>query len=150
MTTNLIVETIQLQGVSFVIKQGVYNLTADAMRLRDQAPLYSGDDYTFQFTLVGADGVTPVNITGLTIKMSIRFSLIDGAAVSVTKSATIVNGAAGRFDIVLARTDVTGPNLRFGKYDIQKTVTTAGPTYSTQTLLSGDIEFLPNITQTVP
>lgn len=149
MTTNLIVETIQLQGVSFVIKQGVYNLTADAMRLRDQAPLYSGDDYTFQFTLVDALGAA-VNITGLTIKMSIRFSLIDGAAVSVTKSATIVNGAAGRFDVVLARTDVAGPNLRFGKYDIQKTVTSGGPTYSTQTLLSGDIEFLPNITQTVP
>lgn len=149
MTTNLIVETIQLRGAVFVIQQGIYNLTAQAMRLRDQAPLYAGDDYLFQFTLQNPD-LTPVNITGWTIKMTFRFSLIDGVPATFTKSATVISGIAGRFDVVIARTDWSGPDLRFGKYDIQRVITLAGPVYDAQTLLSGDIEFLPNITQTVP
>lgn len=147
MTT--LIETIQLRGAAFVIDQGTYNLTADAMRLRGQQPLYAGDDYLMQLTLKDPSGVV-VPITGWAIKMTVRFSALDGVAASFTKSASIVDGPNGRFDIAIARTDWPGPNLRFGKYDVQRTITLAGPTYDTSTLLSGDIEFLPNITQAVP
>lgn len=134
-----------------MITQGEYDLTAAAMRLRDQAPLYAGDDYTFNFTLTNPDG-SIVNITGWTIKMTVRFSSLDGVAASFTKSATIPTGGGplGRFDVTLLRTDWTGPYLRFGKYDVQRVITSTGPVYDAATLISGDIEFLPNITQAVP
>lgn len=133
-----------------MIKQGTYNLTADAMKLRDQAPIVAGDDYLFQFTLQNPDG-TPVVVTGWTIKMTVRFSLIEGVAATFTKTASIVSGPAGRFDIAISRSDWSGPNLRFGKYDIQRVITTMpGPVYDSITLISGDIEFRPNITQAVP
>lgn len=140
-----------------MIQQGTYNLTASAMRLRGQEPLYAGDDYAFQFTLVQPDGVTPVVITGWSIKMTFRFSLIEGVPATFTKAATIPTGGGplGRFDIAISRSDWAGPDLRFGKYDIQRVITvTPGPvppaTYESVTILSGDIEMLPNVTQAVP
>lgn len=137
---NEITDVLYQLGAEFVITQGEYSLTADAMRMREQRPIYCGDDYVFNFQWVDSDG-GPIVITGATITITAKYYPTDAANI-VTKTATITDGAQGEFTITLADTDVPGPELITGVYDIQ--ITYVGG--SKETILSGDIEFLPNLT----
>jgi hypothetical protein len=133
-------ETIYLQSAVFMIKQGQYDLTADALRIRGQRPLYCGDNYSFTFVLVDANG-TPVVITGAAITMTAKKFVTDLTGTIFTKSATVTDGAHGTFTVAIANTDVAGPAAIYGCYDIQMTLSAVKTT-----LLSGNIEFLQNVT----
>jgi hypothetical protein len=140
-----LVETIQLRTSAFVIIQGEYDLTADALRDRNRRSLVAGDDYTFEFTLVESDGTTPRDISAATIRFTAKYKPTDADPGIVQISATIVDGPTGRFDVILSESDVAGPQAIRGLYDIQMTI--AG---DTETLIHGDIEWAPNITVTTP
>lgn len=127
-----------------MVKQGQYDLTADSMRLRNQRPLFGGDDYTFEFTYVDENG-DPIDISGATIHMTIKFDVGDNDPGILQKSGTVVDGPAGRFDVAIVSSDVVGPQRIGAYYDVQMTLSG-----ETETILHGDIEFLPNITQTTP
>jgi hypothetical protein len=138
MTT--LTETIAMLDAPFVITNGRYSLTADAMSLRGQQPLYAGDDYVFQFTLVDSAG-NPIDITGDSFTFTAKYS--PAGATIVTKSGAIVDASAGQFSVTLEDVDVPGPELIHGFYDIQRTIAGSGLKV---TLISGDIEWLPNLT----
>lgn len=142
---NTITETIASLGTSAVITQGEYPLTSQAMLLRNQRPLHCGDDYKFEFTVVDEDGDARV-ITGATIRFTVKLKKSDADPGIVQKTATIVDGAAGRFDVELVATDVIGPEAQRAYYDIQ--MTSSGG--DTETLIYGDIEFLQDVTTTTP
>ena len=127
-----------------MIKQGKYNLTADALTLRQQKPLYAGDDYTFYFTLQDDNG-DPVDITNAAIKFTAKYNNSDDESTEaiVTKTATITSPTDGEFNVAIVNTDVPGPELIFGYYNVQ--ITYVGGTI--ETLLYGDIEFLPNVAE---
>jgi len=137
-------DTLRLRGSDFVIRQGEYSLTADALALRGMRPIHAGDDYTFLFTLQDALGVA-VDITGAVIKFTAKYtpSDTDGEAI-VTKTATLVTPASGIFSVAIADTDLTFYGSAQGVYDIQMTSATGVVT----TLVYGPIEFLPNIART--
>lgn len=141
-----LVESITQGSKSFVIEQGVYHLLHDAMRCRGQKPLFAGDDYTFEFTLLQSDGETPEDLTGWTLKFTVKLAVTDADPGLVQKTATLADATNGRFDITLVNTDVPGPGRILGLYDIQGTDGSGAAC----TLVHGCIEFLPNVTQTVP
>jgi len=142
---NLIVETIKRKGSNFVITQGHYDLTVDAMDLRDQRPLHAGDDYAFEFTYVD-ESENAIDISGADIRMTIKFDVGDNDGSSILqKTATITSAPDGQFKIEIARDDVPGPQRILAYYDIQMTISSKN-----ERILHGDIEFLPNITQVNP
>lgn len=145
--SNLIVESIKQLASVFLITEGRYDLTADAMRLRGQRPLVSGDDYKFEFTLYQLDGTTVVDLTGSSIRFTAKYAVtdVDGLAI-INKVATIVTPTAGRFDVVIDKSDITDTSFKQGTYQIQ--LTDSGS--KTRTILTGPIEFLANVAQTVP
>jgi hypothetical protein len=139
-------ETIKELGSDFVIQQGEYDLTADAMRLRSQRPLHCGDDYTFNFTAYESDGETEKDLSGATITFTAKYDVADADGYAIVqKSGTLVDAPNGQFKVELADSDVAGPEFIRGYYDLQ--ITIAGETV---TWLYGDIEFLPNVTQATP
>lgn len=143
-----ITDNIQQLQADFVITEGRYDLTADALEIRSQRPLYAGDDYSFNFTLLQADGSgNAEDISGATIRFTAKYrpADTDGQAI-VQKVATIPVGTDGKFSIAIDKADVPGPHTQRGLYDIQ--LTTAGG--ATRTILSGDIEFLAQMTVTTP
>lgn len=122
-----------------MIKQGQYDLTADALRQRAQRPLHCGDDYEFTFNLVDSNGAA-VNLTGAAITMTAKKFVTDVSAI-FTKSATVATPATlGRFTVTLTNTDVAGPAAIYGYYTIQMTLAS-----KKSVLLSGNIEFLAKI-----
>ena len=129
----------------FVIKQGEYDLTHAAMKLRGQRLLYAGDDYQFNFTYVDANG-DPIDISGATLTMMAKYDVndADGGAI-FTGSGTVTDGPAGKFNFRLDDTDVIGPQYILGYYAIQMTIGDV-----TETIISGNIEFLPNVIQATP
>lgn len=134
-------ETITLLDASFqVIIEGQYDLTADAMRIRNQRPLYSGDDYEFAFTLVDTDG-DPVSITGATIEFTAKFKPGDADPGIVQVTGVVTDGPNGEFTIMLANTDVPGPYAKLAFYEVQMTVGS-----NIRTILHGNIEFLSQLT----
>jgi VCBS repeat-containing protein len=144
---SAITETIKALGASFVIKQGKYDLTADAMKLRDQKPLHCGDKYVFTFTLQESDG-SAKDLTDCTVRFTAKYAYGDTdneAIVSLT--GTIVNppGTDGIVTITIAKTTVVGPELIRGYYDLQVDDASNDP----ETFIYGDIEWLPQVTITV-
>jgi len=140
-------DTIQLVGTSFVIKQGRYDLTSEAMTLRGQSVLYTASDYTFYFTLVDSAGL-PVVITSDVMIFSIKKSVSDPDLVAIADiTATIVSGTAGTFTVALTHHTVPGPERILAKYSIQRTHTTTGtpPVTENSVLIYGDIEFVPSL-----
>jgi hypothetical protein len=134
-------DRIYLLGNKFVITQGIYNLTAAALLLRGQRPLYCGDDYVFDFELRDVNG-NQVNLTGATIKMTVKKDVADSDPSAVfQKTATLTHPLQGQFTITIQDTDVTSKVAIFGYYNVQLTL---GGLITT--LISGDIEFLPNVT----
>lgn len=142
-----LVETILELGASFVIKQGRYDLTADAMKLREQRPLHCGDKYTFEFALLNSDE-TPRDLTDCTIKFTAKYSYEDSDLESIVqKTGSIVGDPAdGIVTIELAKTDVPGPQSTRGYYDLQVADVSEDP----ETFIYGDIEWLPQVTIIVP
>lgn len=142
-----LVETIQKLGASFVIKQGRYDLTADALRLREQRPLHCGDKYEFLLSLQNDDG-SAFDLTGKTVKFTAKYAVSDDESEAVVQKTGVTQGAPtnGVTLITLTPTDVPGPELIRGYYDLQVATDASDP----ETFIYGDIEFLPNITQTAP
>lgn len=138
MTT--ISETIRLWSTSFVIQQGEYHLTPDAMSLRDQAPIRGGNDYTLAFTLEAGETPDnlPVDITGWTLSMIVKENLSDAVNL-MSINATIINGPLGRFNVVIPAATFTRKNQIYGTYVIKKLTPTL------VTLLYGEIIILPVI-----
>jgi hypothetical protein len=114
------------------------------MRLRDQRPLHAGDDYVFTFTFVD-ENEDPVDITGGQIRFTAKFDVADADPGIIQKVGVIPTGTDGVFTITLTETDVVGPEFLRGRYDVQLTLSG-----TTETILSGHIEFLPNVSQTTP
>ena len=112
---------------TFVIKQGSYDLTEAAMRLRSQRPLHSEDDYQFDFEYVDEDG-NAIDITGATITFTAKYALtdVDGSAI-VKKTGAIVVAADGTFSVTLTDGDVAGPEYIRGYYDVQITIGSTTP-----------------------
>lgn len=83
------------------------------------------DAKAIMFTMVGSDGVTPVNITGYTLVLQIRKNQKDGVTPSgdvLSKTASITSGPAGQAQWAFATGD-----LNFtGICDTQIKVTDAG------------------------
>lgn len=141
-------ETIRRLGATFVIRQGRYDLTESAMRLREQRPLHCGDQYIFTFTLQN-DDESEYDLTGKTVRFTAKYAVGDTAAEAILSlTGTIVNppGTDGVVTVTIASTDVTGPELIRGYYDLQVATDATDP----ETFIHGDIEFLPNITETAP
>lgn len=142
-----LVETIQRLGASFVITQGRYDLTADALRLRQQKPIHCGDKYEFTLTLQNDDG-SVYNLTGKTVKFTAKYAVSDdeGEAIVQVTGVNTPPETDGVVVVTLTPTDVPGPELIRGYYDLQVATDADDP----ETFIWGDIEFLPNITQTAP
>jgi len=141
-------ETLRRLGAAFVIRQGRYDLTADALRLRQQKPIHCGDKYIFVFNLQN-DDESEYDLTGKTVRFTAKYAVGDaGAEAIVQATGTIVNppGTDGVVTITIASTDVPGPELIRGWYDLQVATDATDP----ETFVWGDIEFLPNITETAP
>jgi hypothetical protein len=140
-------ETIRVLGSDFMVNQGKYNLTSDAMNLRNQKPLHCGDKYVFQFTLQEADE-TAKDLTGCTIRFTAKYSYgdLDNEAI-IQKTGSIVGDPTdGIVTITIDKTDVPGPELIFGYYDLQISDASDDP----ETFIWGDIEWLPQTTIIVP
>lgn len=141
-------ETIQRLGARYVIIQGRYNLTADALRLRDIRPIHCGDKYVFEFELQNSDE-SAYDLTGKTVRFTAKYVVGDEeASAIVQKTGVITNppGTDGLVTVTLDPTDVAGPELIRGQYDLQVATDATDP----ETFIYGDIEFLPNITETAP
>lgn len=143
-----LVETIQRLGASYVIKQGRYDLTADALSLRDQKPIHCGDKYVFTLTLQNDDG-SAYDLTGKTIKFTAKYSMSDAEVDAIVQATGVIvtpPGTDGVVTVTILSTAVPGPELIRGYYDLQVATDASDP----ETFIWGDIEFLPNITQTAP
>jgi hypothetical protein len=142
-----LVETILELGATFVIKQGRYNLTADAMKLREQRPLHCGDKYTFEFALQNADG-TARDLTGCTVRLTAKYAYEDADVESIIQKTGIIAAPPtdGIVTIEFAKTDVPGPQSIRGYYDLQVADASDDP----ETFIYGDIEWLPQVTIIVP
>lgn len=141
-------ETIQRLGADTVITQGRYDLTADAMRLRDQRPLHCGDKYVFTFSLQN-DDESEYDLTGKTVRFTAKYAVGDAGAEAIVSVLGVISnppGTDGVVTVTIAATDVPGPELIRGYYDLQVATDATDP----ETFIWGDIEFLPNITETVP
>ena len=141
-------DTIYRLEADFVIPQGKYDLTADAMKLRKQRPLHCGDKYTFQFALVESDGTTPVSLDGKTVKFTAKYAYEDADPGIVQIDGVIVNppGTDGLVTITIAKGAVAGPEAVFGYYDLQVSDASDDP----ETFIYGDIEWLPQVTIGTP
>lgn len=132
-------------ATTFDIVQGPYELTEASMRLRGQRPLHSGDDYQFDFVYKDSAGIA-IDITGATITFTAKYAPSDADVAAIVQVAGAIDDAPnGAFSVVLAESDVVGPAHIRGIYDLQITI---GST--TETIISGNIEFLPNLTQSTP
>jgi hypothetical protein len=132
---------------TFVVNQGTYDLTEAAMRLRRQRPLHCGDDYRFDFELVDDSG-DPVDVSGGVFTMTAKYKVTDGDGSAIVKMTGAISnppGTDGKFNFTLSESDVPGPEHIRGVYDVQMTISGV-----TETVVSGNIEFLPNITQATP
>jgi len=139
-------DTIVNLGSSMTINQGQFNLTSEYFELNEIRPLHCGDDFSFEFTYEDSDG-NAIDITGATIRFTAKYDITDDDNEAIVqKTAVLTDPSNGVFTITLTDTDVVGPERIFGYYDIQ--LTESGG--DTSTLVWGNIEFLPNITQTVP
>ncbi len=141
-------ETIQLGSNSFVIQQGEYDLASDSMRLRCNIPLTAGCDYLFKFTLVDPavldvnGNPTPVDITSDSFKFCVKEKFADVALLANIDGA-VIDGPAGRFNIVVPDGTFTNTTLVTGVYEIQQTDSSAGGDICT--LIHGCIQILPKI-----
>lgn len=132
-------------ATTFDIVQGAYDLTEAAMRLRDQRRLYAGDDYQFDFVYTDGAG-SPVDVSSGTITFTAKYAPDDADVDAIVKkTGTITDGPNGKFNVVLDESDVPGPENIRGIYDLQITIGAV-----TETIISGHIEFLANITQSTP
>lgn len=122
-----------------MIQQGEYDLTADALKIRGQKPIYAGDDYVFNFFLVdNTDDELPVDVTGWTLKMRFKQKLSDSDLMAEI-DAVIVSGPAGHFSITIVAGTFVNLNLIIAYYELQKL------TPSSETLISGFASILPQI-----
>ena len=91
-----------------------YLSASDRRSLADLVSLHRGEDVDLEFQLA-----PPTDCTGWTITLKIAPTL--GGTVSVTKSATVVDGPRGRFRISLASADTSGLAIGRHVWDVRRT-----------------------------
>jgi nucleoside-triphosphatase THEP1 len=96
---------------------------AKTINLTGQNGVYKGTAVILTCQELQADGVTPRDITGWTIRMTTKKRVTDpdsAAIASLTKDATISNAAQGQYTFVFTTTD-TFVNATTYAVDIQRT-----------------------------
>jgi hypothetical protein len=99
-----------------------------------------GDTEIVDVTLT-TDGSTPINITGRTYASQMR-TTPDIAAIAITGTCTIVNGAAGEMRVTFSAADTADLDPGYLYWDLQET---AGSTVST--ILAGTVTVLADVTR---
>ncbi|CAE6859629.1 hypothetical protein R69746_07749 [Paraburkholderia aspalathi] len=124
--------------------------------------LKQGADTSISMTWLQSDGVTPLNLTGYSMKLAIKASassptaLLTLTSAANTGSRIVLGGTAGTINLIFARADTAAlvasglPNVNLigtplyqvGAYDLQYTDNAGNVNY----LLEGTVSLDPQIT----
>jgi hypothetical protein len=137
-------ETIQLASEDYIIYQGKYDLSIDALVLAGMRPIIAGDTYTLTFAIRDIEGAI-VDLTDASIVMTVKYKYTDEDEDSIIQLTGAIATDNKSFTLTIADDDIVSDDLIRGVYDIKKIVDE-----DVTTLLYGAIEILPPVTLTVP
>jgi len=114
-----------------MVKPSVYNLS-----------IYIGCDFSLAFQLLQEDEVTPINLTGTTIKSQIRLREDVTSTLLASFVVTVPAPTDGTFYLSLTDTITSAITAAFGFYDVLLT----GPSSIDEIYIKGKVDFFKKVT----
>lgn len=113
---------------------------------KEKLCISQGSDYDHTFVYTEKDGVTPIDITGFTVRMKFRPDYDDATILYEATTAlgqfTIPNGIDGEIELSIPNADTTAWAFDEAVYDIE----IVSPTSKVTRILQGVVVITPEVT----